>query len=221
MFVKKFPDIQTIFTDLDFTFSFHQILLQTVNIHVFIFNRLNYIGWIIHFSELSVVVVVCLCFSFGLQETIIGNMNKRFPDFLLTLPRTKISRYVFKIPWPWKKSVFPWLFTMIMKSVHQPIGVADGDWDQQRTSCDTTDSKDTNNIYTTIQYNTTTYYVTPRIPPPPLSFGKGVPRFISQRAIRWPLTCLSKTATYQQLDRLLPDQQGPDSRHHHPQIPCF
>ena len=58
MFIKKFPDIQTIFTDLDLTFSFHQILLQTVNTHVFIFNRLNYTGWTIHFSGLSVVVAL-------------------------------------------------------------------------------------------------------------------------------------------------------------------
>lgn len=99
MFIKKFPDIQTIFTDLDLTFSFHQILLQTVNTHVFIFNRLNYIGWTIHFSGLSVVVAfLFVCFFFGLHESKIWRHEQRFPDFLMTLPRTKISRYVFKIP---------------------------------------------------------------------------------------------------------------------------
>ena len=113
MFIKKFPDIQTIFTDLDLTFSFHQILFQTVNTHVFIFNRLNYTGWTIHFSGLSVVVAFFVClfvFSLGFTNLKYGDMNKRFPDFLMTLPRTKISRYVFKIPWLWKRKGFPLTF---------------------------------------------------------------------------------------------------------------
>lgn len=55
--------------------------------------------------------VVCLfVFSLGFTNLKYGDMNKRFPDFLMTLPTTKISRYVFKIPWLWKRMGFPLTF---------------------------------------------------------------------------------------------------------------
>ena len=53
------------------TLILRSILLQTVNIHVFIVNHLNYISWTIYFSGLSIVIVVCLLFFFGLHETIV------------------------------------------------------------------------------------------------------------------------------------------------------